>query len=218
MKIMTTIIATCMMLSNVAWADSHDMHTYKVRVTNLTKGMSFTPLLSATHTTAVRFFTLGTQSSGALADLAEGGATGPLEMWLLDQPENVMQTATTAGLLGPGESVVFMIDGSDTFNRFSMAGMLLPTNDAFVSVHSMRLPQNGTTLFAPAYDAGSEVNDELCINIPGPTCGGEPFSEGQTEGFVYMSSGIHGEGDLSASAYDFAAPVARVTITRMNDE
>lgn len=216
MKLMTGILAIGMMMSSAAWAAEGDVYTYKVRVTNLTKGVNFTPLLAATHTTMIRFFTLGFPASDALADLAEGGATGGLEMWLLDQPEKVFQTATTAGLLGPGESVVFMIDGDDLNSRFSMAGMLLPTNDAFVGIQSMRLPQNGATLFAMAYDAGSEENDELCMNIPGPTCGGAPFSEGQAEGYVYPSSGIHGEGDLSASVHGWSNPVARVSITRMD--
>jgi len=216
MKLKTAILALGFMLTGPAVAAENDVHTYKVRVTNLTKGISFTPLLAATHTSATRFFTLGFPASDALADLAEGGATGPLEMWLLDQPDKVLQTATTSGLLGPGESTVFMIDGDDLNNRFSLAGMLLPTNDAFVGIHSMRLPTNGATWFAMAYDAGTEENDELCINIPGPTCGGAPFSEGQAEGFVFPSSGIHGEGDLSASAYDWSNPAARVSITRVD--
>jgi hypothetical protein len=216
MKLMKGILAIGMMMSSAAWAAEGDVNTYNVRVTNLTKGVSFTPLLAATHTTSIRFFTLGFPASDALADLAEGGATGGLEMLLQDQPDKVLQTATTGGLLGPGESVSFMIDGDDLNNRFSMAGMLLPTNDAFVAIQSMRLPQNGATWFAMAYDAGSEENDELCMNIPGPTCGGTPFSEGHAEGFVHPSSGIHGEGDLSASAHGWNNPVARVTITRMD--
>ena len=110
-----------------------------------------------------------------------------------------------------------MIEGDDLNNRFSMAGMLLPTNDAFVGIQSMRLPQNGATLFAMAYDAGSEENDELCMNIPGPTCGGTPFSEGHAEGYVYPSPGIHGGGDLTANAHGWSNPAARVTITRMDD-
>ena len=67
-----------------------------------------------------------------------------------------------------------------------------------------------------ALDAGTEENDELCMNIPGPTCMGAPFSDGQAEGFVYVSSGIHGQGDLSASEYDWNNHVARVSITRMD--
>lgn len=215
MKLITGVLAMGLLMNSAAWADEH-VHTYKVRVTNLTKGVNFTPLLAATHTTSIRFFTLGFPASDELADLAEGGATGGLEMVLTDNPDKVFQTVTTAGLLGPGESVSFMIDSDDLNSRFSMAGMILPSNDAFVGIQSMRLPQNGATLFAMAYDAGSEENDELCVNIPGPTCGGAPFSEGQAEGFVYPSSGIHGEGDLSVSEHGWNNPVARVTITRMD--
>lgn len=216
MKVITSIFAIGLMMSGVTWAAEHGTHTYKVRVTNLTQGVNFTPLLAATHKPSIRFYTLGFPASDALADLAEGGATAPLETWLQDQPANVFQTATTDGLLGPGESVVFMIESDDDHNRFSMAGMLLPTNDAFVALSSVILPTTGRNHFAMAYDAGSEENDELCINIPGPTCGGAPFSEGQAEGYVYISSGIHGHGDLSAGDYDWHNPVARVSITRMD--
>ena len=216
MKLMTTILTISLMISGTAWAVDNEIHTYKVRVTNLTKSVSFTPLLAATHSAGLRFFTFGVPASDALADLAEGGATDPLEMWLLDQPGMVLQTATTSGLLGPGESVVFMIEGDDFYKRFSMAGMLLPTNDAFVAISSIKLPTNGATHFAMALDAGTEENDELCMNIPGPTCMGAPFSDGQAEGFVYVSSGIHGQGDLSASEYDWNNHVARVSITRMD--
>ena len=95
-------------------------------------------------------------------------------------------------------------------------GLLLPTNDTFVAINSMVLPTKSKGRFAHAFDAGSEENDELCINIPGPTCGGEPFSEGQAEGYVYFGNGIHGNGDLSADEYDWNNPVARILVVRMD--
>jgi hypothetical protein len=45
---------------------------------------------------------------------------------------------------------------------------------------------------------------------------GAPFSEGLAEGYVYVSRGISGEGDLAASAHDWRNPVARVTVKRMD--
>ena len=52
--------------------------------------------------------------------------------------------------------------------------MLIPTNDGFVSVQNIAPPygRRARTLYAPAYDAGGEPNDELCVSIPGPVCGG----------------------------------------------
>jgi hypothetical protein len=133
-----------------------------------------------------------------------------------------METATSGltadgnPLINPGESVTVTISGSRDYNRLSLAGMLLPTNDTFVAVNSMPLPRRYAGSMALAYDAGSEANDELCENIPGPTCGGIPFSEGLAEGFVHVSRGISGEGDLEASGYDWRNPVARVTVRRID--
>jgi hypothetical protein len=66
----------------------------------------------------------------------------------------------------------------------------------------------------PAYDAGTELNDELCENIPGPLCGGGAVSAESGEGFVHIANGIHGIGDLAPELYDWRNPVAKVTIRR----
>ena len=198
------------------------VHTYAVTVTNITQGQSFTPLLVASHTSSVSFFELGAAPSDDLADLAEGGATGGLQMSLDSMPEYVLETATSGltadgnPLIDPGESVTIYISGNKDYNRLSLAGMLLPTNDTFVAVNGMALSKQGSSGLALAYDAGSEMNDELCSSIPGPHCGGAPFSAGLAEGFVHISRGISGEGDLPASAYDWKNPVAHISVSRMD--
>jgi len=191
-------------------------YTYEVTITNVTAGQSFTPVLVATHTSGVSFFDLGEEPSMELADLAEGGATGGLQAMLEGQTRYVMDTANGMTLIGPGESETIYITGNRYFNRFSLAGMLLPSNDSFVAINSMALPWDMTDVLALAYDAGSEMNDELCANIPGPTCGGIPFSAGLAEGFVHVSRGISGGGDLAVSDYDWRNPVAHVSVVRMD--
>ena len=97
--------------------------------------------------------------------------------------------------------------------------MLLPTNDAFFAAQSISLPwhKKFKTFYFKAYDAGSETNDELCVSIPGPQCGGEPFSPNDSgEGYIYVHSGIHGIGDLNASQYTWMNPVVKITITRLH--
>lgn len=190
---------------------------YEVTITNITQGQYFTPVLAASHTSEVAFFSLGEAPLSELADLAEGGAIGGLKALLDGLPDLVHDTAnTTPGMLiGPGESATLMLDGSRSFNRLSLAGMLLPTNDTFVAVNSLPLPNRYTAVMALAYDAGSEANDELCSNIPGPQCGGAPFSAGLAEGFVHVSPGIRGHGDLAPEDYDWRNPVARVTVRRL---
>lgn len=233
MNISKTLIAGSLLLSTVAFAGNNDNgnhngngspapRTYAVTITNITSGQAFTPVLVATHRAGVGFFELGAAPSPELADLAEGGATGGLKMLLDGLPEFVMDTNTSGNtpndnpLIDPGESVTIYITGNRDYNRLSLAGMLLPTNDTFVAVDSMPLPRRHATSLALAYDAGSEMNDELCANIPGPQCGGVPFSDGLAEGYVHISRGISGEGDLKASDYDWRNPVARVTVRLMD--
>lgn len=228
MNFSKAIIMAGLLLSGTVVADHKDnsdgkgnpkTNTYAVTITNITAGQSFTPLLVATHNTDISFFELGEAPSEDLADLAEGGATGGLQMTLDAMPDYVMDTTTTGmTLIGPGENVTVYVSANRDFNRLSLAGMLLPTNDTFVAINSMPLPKKNTSSMALAYDAGSEINDELCTSIPGPQCGGigTPFSPGLAEGYVHISRGISGEGDLAASAYDWRNPVARVTVSRMD--
>jgi len=228
MKFYKALIIGSLLMSATAFADGYYFdkkyskpRDYAVTITNITSGQSFTPVLVATHTSGVGFFELAAAPSQDLADLAEGGATGGLQATLDSMTDDVMATATSGitpdgdPLIDPGESVTIMISGNRHFDRLSLAGMLLPSNDSFVAVDSMSLPYKNTGSLALAYDAGSEVNDELCANIPGPHCGGVPFSPGLAEGYVHISRGISGEGDLDASDYDWRNPVARITVVRV---
>jgi hypothetical protein len=211
-----TIIAfiSAFALAGTVAAGSYEQRMYEVTVTNITKGQSFTPILAATHHRSISFFELGDPVSEELATIAEGGNTAPLQAVLEASPQ-VVSTTGTAGLLAPGNTVSFEIS-AERRSRLSFAAMLLPTNDTFVSVDAVALPRWGSRVyFAQAYDAGSEINDESCANIPGPTCGGAGFSAEDGEGFVHLAAGISGEGDLAASAYDWRGAVAKVVIKRI---
>ena len=212
----TLALTSAALLSTAAQADYSANRTYQVSVTNISKGLQFTPLLSASHKRSVSFFEVGELASPELALLAEGGDVGPLNTLLESLTADVADTTATEGLLSPGETVEFTIESEKHFQRLSLAAMLLPTNDSFVALNTVRLPRYGAiTYYAKAYDAGSEPNDELCANIPGPVCGGAgPSADAGGEGFVFPSQGIHGEGELSAAAYDWRGAVAKVTIYR----
>ena len=96
--------------------------------------------------------------------------------------------------------------------------MLATTNDAFVALNGVRLPKKSATYYARIYDAGSEANNEDCAFIPGPPCAAESGNERATEGsegFITISNGIHGHGDLSARDLDWNGPGAIVTIKRI---
>lgn len=188
---------------------------YEVTITNLTKAQIFAPALLATHSSSINMFEPGDPALPELATLAESGNTAPLEALLQTLPGLVLDTNTSGGMLMPGESVTVKINASRGFNRLSLATMLVSTNDAFAGLNSLVLPSHMSTTMIPAYDAGSEVNDEDCANIPGPPCGDADDSGVSEGGTVYISNGIHGIADLDPAEWDWRNPVARVHIQRV---
>ncbi|MBK9252565.1 MAG: spondin domain-containing protein [Proteobacteria bacterium] len=197
-------------------SQGRSVREFEVTVTNLTAGVVFTPLLVATHSGRISMFKPGQPASDGLGILAEGGDTAPLQAALGNSGE-VLDAVSTSGLLAAGASVTVKVRGSSRFDRLSVAGMLLPTNDGFAGLNSAELPWDraSVTYTLSGYDAGTEPNDEICANIPGPQCGGAGVSQGGAEGFVHVHGGIHGIGDLSAAKYDWRNPVAQVTIRRV---
>jgi hypothetical protein len=193
--------------------------TYHVTITNLTNSINFTPILVASHRRPVSIFELGSPASDDLAAVAEGGDTAPMTT-TLNANHQVVEVQNSGGLLGPGESVTVIVSAAHGAKRISIASMMLPTNDGFIALDSVRAPRHGSmTYFSPGYDAGSEPNDELCANIPGPTCGGMPLSPGSDpldEGYVHIHRGTHGIGNLAADVYDWRNPVAQITVTRVS--
>jgi hypothetical protein len=193
---------------------------YEVTVTNVTRGQTFTPILVATHTAGLRLFELGQPASAELATLAEEGNTGPLAAALSAMPQ-VKDVVSSGALLPPGASVTIMVDTRGAFDRVSLASMLIPTNDAFLALNGVQGPRGRAmmTLSSPAYDAGSERNDELCASIPGPffaECGGPGTGgmPGGGEGYVHVHAGIHGIGNFVAADRDWRNPVAQIMLRR----
>jgi hypothetical protein len=217
-SIRAVLVAVLIISSSSALAGGNA--TYHVTVTNLTHSISFTPILVTSHRKPVSIFELGFPASDDLTRVAEGGDTGPLATTLHADPR-VVDVQSSGGLLAPGASVTVIVSAAKGAKRISLASMMLPTNDGFIALDSVRAPKRGSaTYLSSGYDAGTEPNDELCTNIPGPTCGGVPFSPGEDvndEGYVHIHRGIHGIGDLDASVYDWRNPVAKITVTRIRD-
>jgi hypothetical protein len=191
-----------------------------VTITNLTKGQIFSPPVVVSHRPGFRLFEPGQPASAALAALAEDGMTGPLTDLLDDAPEVISYNVAGDGIM-PGQFASVEIDVARSWSEISLAGMLVSSNDAFLALNGENLPsylRSGRythTLYARAYDAGSEANTESCDHIPGPPCGnpGNRVTEG-AEGYVYPHSGIHGTADLDPSMWDWNNPVALITIER----
>ena len=204
-------------------AQAEEWARYKITITNITPGQTFTPQLVVTHPGRARLFTLGEPASEPLEFLAEAGSTGPFAEALDGVAWDVQ---TIDGLLGPGETVSTEVTGRAAGRGFvSMAAMLIPTNDTFVALNRVRLPRNGKrTYMVPAYDAGTEPNDPNCLNIPGPRSGGEDYNPEGGEGIVHIGNGFHqlpadeveGGEVLEPETYDWRNPVAKVVVRRLN--
>ena len=213
MKKLLSIISLTLLFNFSVGASG--LKTYQVTITNATAKHVFTPTFIVTHSRNFSLFNVGQAASDGLAFQAENG-----------NPANIL--AETQGLPGVydtvvgtfihgGETLSFMITAPKKAN-LSLTAMLATTNDSFVALNSVRLPKKSVTYYANIYDAGSEVNNELCDYIPGPPCG-DDFNERATEGsegFVTIGNGVHGGGDLSALDLDWNNPGASVTITRID--
>ena len=103
--------------------------TYRVTVTNATKGQVISPPLAVLHQRAISLFAVGEPALEELAIIAEDGDTAPL-MGVLGTLPEVSGFATAPGPVPPGQSVTWEFEGQ-VGHRFSVVGMLVNTNDAF---------------------------------------------------------------------------------------
>ncbi len=197
---------------------AHAQLSYDVTITNATRGQQFTPFIVVSHGAPSELFALGAPAQPGLVTLAEEGDIAPL-VALYEARPDVRDVQTNGALLDPGASVTVTVAGMSAADRITLAAMLIPTNDAFVSLVDVAAPRPGKALVLRpvAYDAGSEIDDELCASIPGPffpECGG-PGGGGQPgngEGFVHVHRGIHGVGDFAPIDRDWRNPVAEIVI------
>jgi len=216
MMLIGSLLTTTVLFANASWAE--DGVWFEVTVTNLTPGQPFAPILAATHQPGIEFFEEGAAPSDELAWLAEAGNGQPMADYL-DTLAGVRDTEiSTGGLTMPGNSATIMISARSPQDHVSVAAMLGATNDAFFAIKDLPLPNGNkvATYWAPAWDAGSETNDELATTVAG--LGGEGYSPGDSgEGFVHIHGGIHGIGDADPAMLDWRNPVAKIVIQRLGD-
>ncbi len=216
------IVASLVFASSSALASGSKM--YRVTITNITNSIIFTPILVASHRKKVSIFELGERASDELATIAESGNFGPLAVLLANNGADVSDSVNP---LTPGASVDVMVSAEHGARRITVASMLLPTNDGFFALNGVKVPKRGSvTYYSPAYDAGSEFNDDDCAHIPGPQCRGGALSDASDsdEGYVHIHRGIKGEvsnipldppNPFADNVFDWRNPVAKITITRI---
>lgn len=220
--------ATCLLpalLSSAAFAQMAGATDYTVTITNLTEGQPFSPGVIVSHSSDIHVFEAGAAPSQGVIEIAEDGMPA---------------TAAEAlkGMMGSGVTDVVMIDapimrmGADAPNTasytisasegdvLSVVTMLICTNDGFVGVDSMPLTGEMAESQATAFDAGSEVNNELTNSIVDP-CGAAGPVEFAEDGniddlpddgnVIAEHQGIQGVGELT-DAHKWSGPVATITI------
>lgn len=205
-----------------------------VKITNLTQGIYFTPVIVAAHTSDASVYTIGTAASDELQMMAEGGDISGLSTALTAASADLLENPA-GGLLAPGASTEGELSTADTNMYLSVASMLLPTNDGFVGLDSWMIPtEAGTyTVYLNGYDAGTEVNDEIINGAGAPGAAGIPVDPGAANGtgalgvattesntMVHVHRGVigdtdvaGGDSDLDSTVHRWLNPVAMLTVT-----
>lgn len=232
---MKKTLCAAMLAASLGAVQSANAVDFDVQITNLTNGIYFTPFLVAAHPAGNNLFTSGQPASANLQAMAEGGNTAGLIADVTALGATISDNPA-GGLLAPASSTTVSMNTDGTTNdRLSIVAMLLPTNDAFAGLNAVEIPTlAGTYTFdVPAYDAGTEANDELITGGGMPGVAGIPAAPGMLAGTggtgaavtdanpnVHIHRGALGDTDAAAGSSDLDSrvhrwlnPVIRVTIT-----
>ena len=207
---------------------------FDVTITNLSNAIYYTPFLAVAHPAGTNLFVTGQPASASLQAMAEGGDISGLEADVAALGATVVANPA-GGLLGPTGSTTFNMNTDGTSNdRLSIVAMLLPTNDAFAGLNAIEIPtEPGTYVYnVPAYDAGTEANDEILNGGGAPGAPGMPADPGglagtggtgaagaDTNTTVHIHRGSLGDtdatggtSDLDSRVHRWLNPVIRVTV------
>ena len=186
---------------------------YRVTVTNATHGQPLAPGLIITHDGTFSLFEIGDAPSADLATMAETGNPSDLAGSVAATTADVL-FGDHGGIALPSESNDIVITTGAEF--LTAVGMLAATNDGFYAVRGVKLPASGEiTVFASAYDAGSEENNEKSGDVPASKLGNSKDAgtdAGDGEGFIHVHNGIYGGGQLKPSVHGWRNPVVEITI------
>lgn len=218
-KLLTGLaLAAVMAGSTVALSQGALAATYEVTITNATKGQPLAPGLVIIHDKGYSLFEIGDPATPDLATMAETG--GPFDLQASvsgDVNDTAVVLGDHGGIALPSESN--SVEISTVGKYLTAVGMLAATNDAFYAVRGVRLPESGSiTVYAPAYDAGSEANNELSGDVPA-SAGGNALDAGTNagdgEGYIHVHNGIFGVGDLVPFDHDWNNPVVEIVIEKI---
>ena len=220
------VISTLLAASQVNAAD------LDITLVNLTHSIAFTPILVAAHDKQTSLFHLGESATAALQKMAEGGDISDLKI-AINSASGVTLDLTSAPTLAGITSMGSLDTGNNMY--LSLTAMMLPTNDGFVGLDSWKIPSEaGTyTIMLNAYDAGTEINDEIIIGGGSPGSAGipaDPSGNGGTgatgassneandkvhihPGNVGDTNATGGISDVDSSIHRWLNPVAKLVVT-----
>jgi hypothetical protein len=212
---------------------------YQVTIHNLTDGQPFSPPVAATHKGRINMFEIEELASPGLEAIAEDGDQSMMFMRFDMSPDtseavDVGMPVMTNGSMDGGilvDAATFRIRARG-HDRFSFAAMLICTNDGFIGLDRAKLPGMGAAVYLlSAYDANTEMNTQMSEDIVDACSAIGPVSlpddpNGNENDAVDMMPhkpiALHpgimdGKGDLTVDDHGWMDPVAKVTITRVND-
>ena len=171
----------------------------------------------ASHNQSVKLFTLGQPASRELALLSQTGrpfflrdalAATPGVGEVFSVPPGFPPSTLHDVVLCPGESLTVTVNADEGHRYLSLAAMIFPTNDGFVAVNGVELPvgDEARVVYSPAYDSGSEENDETCPNIPSLIFAGFPFPATNLASGKACPNGTGADNDVNSNPNDPASP------------
>ncbi len=197
------------------------VRVYEVTVENLTAGQPLTPTVFATHRSRGAVFRPGHEASNGIQQLAENGGVPVLVAELTSRRDIGTVAVVGDAPIGPGGSATTSIIVADRYRRATLAGMLVCTNDGFAG-RTLRLPKwigDAKTVYARAFDAGTEINTEAyadlvppCDGMGGSGMSNPALAEG---GVIHRHDGIMGGADLDPAVHGWDGPVVRITVERV---
>ncbi len=196
--------------------------TYDVTITNLTTGQPITPGVLAAHLGEFSLFDVGTAATNGLQQLAENGGVPILAAEVAADSAVVASGVIGAAPIGPGGSASGSIEVVGDATRFSLAAMLVCTNDGFGGVDGAKLPRHvgdEAVYQARAYDAGTEVNTESFDDLVPPCDGDLDTGTGMSNPALAENSTVQPHGGIAGIAdltrvHDWTGPVLSITIER----
>lgn len=221
---MTGVLSACGSDSdNDDTPDEVTSANYEITIKNITNSQPLSPVAVLMHSQPYRVWSIGSEASVALEELAEGGSNAAL-LALTDDTKQAMASGAGAIMPGTSETLSVTLNNPTADTYLSVSTMLVNTNDAFIGVTGLQIANlemgESTTLSLAVYDAGTEANSELVNTIPGQM--GEGFNaERDDTNRVTRHPGVVGSDDghsesVLNSQHKFDNPAATLTVTRVN--